>query len=170
MRAFSFPEFFPVANCLQLKPLIFEYARRNFVFWITIPDWMFFLHVSIRTRAVYCTHFSTGHKGLIWLISNWPAFFVKFLHCTLCFLKNLPSTTSQPFLHVFKIGSMELFIALGGWMRILLGRTFRQLSLISICFSPLLFLFYFGLVFLIFEIFSGMHVRTGINKRRFFLS
>ena len=55
-------------------------------------------------------------------------------------------------------------------MRILLGRTFRQLSLISICFSPLLFLFYFGLVFLIFEIFSGMHVRTGINKRRFFLS
>ena len=97
VRAFSFLEF-PVTNCLQLKPLIFEYARRNFVFWITIPDWMFFLHVSIRTRAVYCTHFSTGHKGLVRLISIWPTFFAKFLHWTLCFQKNIyPALPPNPF-------------------------------------------------------------------------
>lgn len=137
MRAFFFLEF-PVANCLQLKPLIFEYARRNFVFWISIPDWMFFLHVSMRTRAVYCTHFSTGHKGLIWLISIWPTFFVKFLHWTLCFQKNLPSTASQPFLHVFMFDGV--IYCSRGWMRILLGRTFRQLSLISILFSSFAFL------------------------------
>ena len=158
MRAFSFLVF-PVANCLQLKPLIFEYARRNFVFWITIPDWMFFLHVSMRTRAVYCTHFSTGHKGVIWLISIWPAFFVKFLHCTLCFLKNLPSTASQPFLRFDGV-------IYSSWMRILLG----SYRLFPFCFPPLLFLFYFGLIVLIFGIFSGMHVRIGINKMRTVLS
>ena len=155
MRAFSFLEF-PVANCLQLKQLIFEYARRNFVFGITFPDWMFFLHVSIRTRAVYCTHFSTGHKGLIWLISIWPTLFVKFLHCILCFQTNIYPAL-PPFLKYVRWSYLYL--------------CWGECEFLAYFHSILLLFFFIGLTcFINFWHFSGMHVRAGINKRRTVLS